>query len=112
MMQSLAEWAQARTDLLLEAANAHTGATTAHEARLQAQVEAAQEVQRVKDTMAHQSQKEAADLKKKLEDAEQKAKDAAANLQAMIEGEPLTLPHADSECFGRSRYGVFHLESL
>jgi hypothetical protein len=30
--------------------------------------------------MAHQAQKEATELKKKLEDAEQKAKDAAADL--------------------------------
>jgi hypothetical protein len=33
--------------------------------------------------MARQAQKEAANLKKKLEDAEQKAKDAATDLQAM-----------------------------
>jgi hypothetical protein len=36
--------------------------------------------------MEHRAQKEAADLKKKLEDTEQKAKDAAADLQAVIEG--------------------------
>jgi hypothetical protein len=30
--------------------------------------------------MAHQARKESADLKKKLEDAEQKAKDAAVDL--------------------------------
>jgi hypothetical protein len=52
MMQSLAERAQAQIDLLREAANAHAEAVAAHEARLQAQVEAAQEVQRVKDAMA------------------------------------------------------------
>jgi hypothetical protein len=40
---------------------------------LQAQVEAAQEVQHVKEAMARQAQMEAADLKKKQEDAEQKA---------------------------------------
>jgi hypothetical protein len=44
---------------------------------------AAQEIQRVKEVMARQAQKEAANLKKKLEDAEQKAKDAATDLQAM-----------------------------
>jgi hypothetical protein len=52
--------------------------------------------------VAHQAQKEAADLKKKLEDAEQKAKDAAADLQAVVEGEPPTLPYANSICFVRS----------
>jgi hypothetical protein len=52
--------------------------------------------------MEHQVQKEAADLKKKLEDAEQKAKDAAANLQAVIEGKFPTLPCVDSACFARS----------
>jgi hypothetical protein len=40
----------------------------------------------VKEVMARQSQKEAADLKKKLKDAEQKAKDAASDLQAVVEG--------------------------
>jgi hypothetical protein len=34
----------------------------------------------VKEAMAHQAQREAADLKKKLEDVELKAKDAAADL--------------------------------
>jgi hypothetical protein len=43
-MQSLAEQVQAQTDLLREAANAYAEAAAAHEARLQAQVEAAQEV--------------------------------------------------------------------
>jgi hypothetical protein len=70
--------------------------------RLQAQVEAAQEIQRVKDVMARQAQKEAADLKKKLEDAKQKAKDAATELQAVIEGKFRTLPRADSVCCARS----------
>jgi hypothetical protein len=36
--------------------------------------------------MAHQAQKEAADLKKKLEDAERKAKETASDLQAVVEG--------------------------
>jgi hypothetical protein len=76
----------------------------AHEARLQAQVEAALEVQRVKYVMVRQAQKEAVDLKKKLEDAEQKAKDAAADLQAVTEGKFPTLPRADSVCFTRLRY--------
>jgi hypothetical protein len=39
MMQSLAERAQARTDLLREAANAHAEAAAAHDARLQTEVE-------------------------------------------------------------------------
>jgi hypothetical protein len=52
--------------------------------------------------MAHQAQKEAADLKKNLEDAEQKAKDATTDLQSVIEGKFPTLPRADSACFARS----------
>jgi F0F1-type ATP synthase membrane subunit b/b' len=54
--------------------------------------------------MARQAQKEAADLKKKLEDAKEKAQDTTADLQAVIEGKFPTLPHADSVCFARSRY--------
>jgi hypothetical protein len=53
--------------------------------------------------MARQAQKEAADLKKKLEDAKQKAKDAATELQTVIEGKFRTLPRADSVCCARSR---------
>jgi hypothetical protein len=68
--QSLAERAQARTGLLWEAANAHAEAAAAHEAELDSEVAAAREIQRVKVVMARQVQKEAADLKKKLEDAE------------------------------------------
>jgi hypothetical protein len=49
-------------------------------------------------------QKEAADLKKKLEDTEQKAKDATSDLQAVVEGEPPTLLYADPYCFARSQY--------
>jgi hypothetical protein len=45
--------------------------------------------------MVRQAQKEAADLKKKLEDAEKKAEDVASDLQAVVEGEPLTLPYTD-----------------
>jgi hypothetical protein len=37
---------------LREAANAHTEVAAAHKATLQAQVEAAQEIQRVKETVA------------------------------------------------------------
>jgi hypothetical protein len=62
--------------------------------------------------MARQVQKEAADLRKKLEDVEQKAKDAAADLQAVIEGKFPMLPRVDSVCFPRSRCGVYGLESL
>jgi hypothetical protein len=39
----------------------------AREAALQAKVEAAREIQRVKEAMTHQAVKEAASLKKKLE---------------------------------------------
>jgi ElaB/YqjD/DUF883 family membrane-anchored ribosome-binding protein len=52
----------------------------------------AQEIQHVKEVMAHQAQKEAADLKKKLEDVEQKAKDAASDLQTMVEGKSSSFP--------------------
>jgi hypothetical protein len=38
------------------------------------------EIQCVKEVMMRQAQKEAADLKKKLEDDEQKARDAASDL--------------------------------
>jgi hypothetical protein len=44
---------------------------------LQAQVAAAQEIQRVKEAMARQAEKEVTALKEKLEVAERKAKDAA-----------------------------------
>jgi hypothetical protein len=45
--------------------------------------------------MVRQAQKEAADLKKKLEDAKQKAKDAATDLQGVVEGESSLFPWAD-----------------
>jgi hypothetical protein len=53
--------------------------------------------------MARQAQKKVAALKKKLEDAKQKAKDAAVDLQAVLEGKFPTLPRADFACFARSR---------
>jgi hypothetical protein len=49
--------------------------------------------------MACQAHKDAADLKKKLEDAEQKAKDAASDLQAVVEGTFSPLLWANSVCF-------------
>jgi hypothetical protein len=85
--------------VLREAANAHA---EGREAKLQAQVEAAQEVQPVKEAMARQAQKEATELKKKLEDAEQRAKDAAADLQVMIEGKFPRSAQAGSVCFASS----------
>jgi HPt (histidine-containing phosphotransfer) domain-containing protein len=84
-------------------ANAHAEADAAREAKLQAQVKVAQEIQRVKEAMARQAQREVADLKKKLEDTKWKAKDVAADLQVVIEGKFPTLPRADSVCFSRSR---------
>jgi NADH dehydrogenase/NADH:ubiquinone oxidoreductase subunit G len=78
-VQSLAKQAQAWTGLLREAANAHAEVAAAHEAKLQVEIAAACE-------------KEAIELKKKLEDAERKAKDAAADLQAVTEGKSSTLP--------------------
>jgi hypothetical protein len=44
------------------------------------------EIQRVKEAMANQARKDVDDLKQKLEDAERKAKDAASDLQAVVEG--------------------------
>jgi hypothetical protein len=70
VVQSLAERAQARTGLLREAVNAHAEAAAAHEAKLQAEVTAARKIQRIKEVMMRQAQKQAADLKKKLEDTE------------------------------------------
>jgi hypothetical protein len=83
-MGSLAERAQARTGLLREAANAHAEAVAAHEVKMQAEVATAREIQRIKEVMTRQAQKEVADLNKKLEDVEQKAKDAASDLQAVV----------------------------
>jgi hypothetical protein len=52
--------------------------------------------------MARQAQREAANMRKKLEDAERKAKDAATDLQVVIEGKPPTLPRAGFIGFERS----------
>jgi esterase/lipase len=82
----LAKWAQAQATLVGAAANAHTETAAAHEASLQAKVEAAQEVKHVKDTLARQAEKEVNSLKKKLEAAQHKAKDVADNLQAIVDG--------------------------
>jgi predicted transcriptional regulator len=71
-------------------------------AKLQAEIMAAHEIQRIKEVVAHQAQKEVSELKKKLEDAKRKAKDAASDLQAVVEGKPSSLPWADSACFARS----------
>jgi hypothetical protein len=49
--------------------------------------------------MACQAQKEAASLKRELEVAEQKAKDAAADLQVVIEGKFSRSPQVNSVCF-------------
>jgi hypothetical protein len=68
-MQSLAKRAQAQTDLLREAANAYADAAAVQVVKLQAEVAAVQGIQRVKEVMARQAQKDATELKKKLEDA-------------------------------------------
>jgi hypothetical protein len=60
------------------------------------------EIYHIKKVMARQAQKEATELKKKLEDAKRKHKDVAADLQAMIEGKSSTLPWADSTFLVRS----------
>jgi hypothetical protein len=49
--------------------------------------------------MARQARKDANDLKQKLEYAERKAKDAASDLQAVVEGMFTSLLGADSTCF-------------
>jgi hypothetical protein len=48
--------------------------------------------------MARQARKDADNLKKKLEDAERKAKDAASDLQAIVEGTFSPLLWANSMC--------------
>jgi hypothetical protein len=78
--QSLVERAQARETLVREAANAHTEATMAREALLQATVETAEENRHVNDAMAHQAEKEVNSLKKKLEVAQRKAMDVTDDL--------------------------------
>jgi hypothetical protein len=81
-VQSLAERAQARTGLLREAANTHAEAAAAREAKLQAEVVAAREIQRVKEAMAHQAHK-----------------DMASDLQAVVEDKFSPLLWAGSVCF-------------
>jgi hypothetical protein len=98
-VQSLAERGQARTGLLHGAENAHAEAATAHEVKLQAEIVAARKIQRIKEAMARQACKDVDDLKRKLEDAERKAKDAASDLQAIVEGMLLSLLWADSVFF-------------
>jgi hypothetical protein len=89
--QSLAERVLAQTGLLREVANAHAEATAAREAKLQAEDAAACKIQHVKEAMARQAHKDVTDLKKKVEDAEQKAKDAAFDLQVVVEGRSLII---------------------
>jgi hypothetical protein len=71
---------------------------------LQDEVADAREIQRVKEVMARQAQKKESDVKKKLEDTELKAKDAVADLHAVIDGKFPTFPFADSVCFARSQH--------
>jgi hypothetical protein len=92
VVQSLAKRVQARIGLLWKATNTHAKAAVAHEVKLQVEIVAAREIQCIKEVMACQAQKEAADLKKKLEDTEQKAKGAASDLQAVVDGKSSTLP--------------------
>jgi hypothetical protein len=69
-----------------KAANAHIEVIVAQEALLQARVEAVEEIWHVKDATTCQVEKEVNSLKKKLEVAQQKTKDAADNLQAIVAG--------------------------
>jgi hypothetical protein len=98
-VQSLAERAKARIGLLWEAENAHAKAAVAREAKLQAEVAAVREIQRVKEAMERQARKEEDDQRQKLEDAEQKAINAASDLQAVVEGSFSSWLLADSMCF-------------
>jgi seryl-tRNA synthetase len=107
LVLSLADRAQARVGLLWEAANAHAEVAAAREATLQAQIEAAQDIQHVKETMARQAQKEVAALRKKLEVVKQKAKDATADLQAVMEGKLPRSHQVDSVYFVSSCCSVF-----
>jgi hypothetical protein len=88
-----------KRSLLREAANAHAEAAAAREAKLPAEVPTVREIQRVKEAMARQAHKDAANLKKKLEDAEQKVKDAASDLQAVVEGTFSSVFWGSSMCF-------------
>jgi hypothetical protein len=111
--QSLAERAQAQTGLLWEEANAHAEAAAAREGKLQAEVAVACEIQCVKEAMARQAHKDATDLKNKLEDAEQKAKDAASDLQAVVEGKSLIIAQELTPCACVWSSSLFsNLESL
>jgi hypothetical protein len=80
---------------LWEAANAHAEVAAACEATLHVQVEAAQEIQHVKETIARQAEKELTALKKKLEVTERKAKDATDDLQAVVVGKSPRLPKVE-----------------
>jgi hypothetical protein len=64
----------------MKGANAHAEAAAAREALLQVKVEAAAEVQRVRTAMARQEEKDMVALRKELEVAQQKAKDATDDL--------------------------------
>jgi hypothetical protein len=98
-VQSLAEWAQARTGLLWEVANAHVEAAAAREVKLHTEVAAACEILRVKEAIVRRAHNDAVDLKKKLEDTERKAKDAASDLQVVVEGTFSSLLWVDSLFF-------------
>jgi hypothetical protein len=52
----------------------------------------------VKEAMARQVEKEVTALKKKLEVAEWKAKDAADDVQAVVKGKVSRSPKTDSMC--------------
>jgi hypothetical protein len=80
---------------LREVANTHTEAATAREATLQAKVEAAQKIHHVKKVVARQAEK-VASLKEKLEVVEQKPKDAADDLQVVVECKFVRSPKIDS----------------
>jgi hypothetical protein len=111
-VQSLAELALARTGLLRGAANVHAEAIAAHESKLQAEVAAVRKIQGIKEAMACQARKDADNLKQKLEDAERKAKDAASDLLAVVEGTLSSLLWADSVVFVSSLSQLFDLEPL
>jgi hypothetical protein len=79
-----------------EAANARAEDAMTREVSLQAKIEAAQKIKRVKEAMSPQAEKEVASLKKKLEVTEWKAKDTADDLKVMVEGKFARLSKMDS----------------
>ena len=84
-MQSLAERAQGRANLLTEGTKLHAELSTTREAVLQAKIEARKEVQHLKDE-ATLKDKAIEALKQELEAAKLKAKEAEDDLKVVATG--------------------------